>query len=484
MATPGTNVPLPVFTSAGFQVPTEAQILAGVIADMQVAFKGALNLDPNNSESLTTPQGQLAQSLTAIIGAVNSLFLQYVQMVDPAFTFGRMQDAIARIYFLTRQPSTQTTVQCSCVGLPGVIIPVGALAQDGANNLYSCDAGGVIGAGGNVTLPFACLTAGPIAVPVSMTVYQAINGWDGINVISGVLGSNQETPAQFESRRSAAAAANSRGWLPSIVGAVLAAPNVIDCFATENATNAPLTVGGVTLPANSLYVAVLGGVATDIAEAIWRKKAPGCSYYPGNETVTVYDTQSGYAPPYPAYSVTFEVPSDLPVVMQVSMANNSRVPSNALSLIQQAVIGAFAGQDGGGRQKIGATLFSSRFYAGIMSQWSGAQIVSVLVGSQNTPACVFTGSVAGTTLTVTAITSGALAVGQTIKDGSGLLGPGVQILSQLTGSPGSTGTYQLNQTQAASSELMQAILPTLYEIPTNINQVAAIVAADISLVLV
>jgi hypothetical protein len=483
MAVPSTNVPLPSFVTAGFNAPSEAQILAGVIEDFQSAFAGALNLDPANSESLTTPQGQLATSLTAILGAVNSLFLFYVSQVDPAFAMGRMQDGIARIYFITRELAKATIIQCQCVGLPGVAIPIGALVTDGADNTFSCDAGGEIGADGTAVLPFSCLIAGPVAVPVDVDIYQSVPGWDSVSVISGVIGANTETRSQFEGRRSQSVAINSRGWLPSIVGAVLAIPDVIDCFAIENATNAPETVGGISLPANSIYVAVTGGDAQAIAQAIWTRKAPGCSYYPGNTTVTVYDQNPDYVPPYPAYAVTFEIPADLPIVMLVTMANNVLVPSNAQNLVQQAVVAAFAGEDGGARQKIGGTVFASRFYAGIQALWAGAQIVSILVGSANADACEFTGSIAGSVLNVTAVASGVLAAGQTIKDAAGLIAPSTQIMSFGSGS-GGLGSYNLSISQTISSEAMLAINPTLYEVPVNINQIATIFATDVTLALI
>jgi hypothetical protein len=65
----------------------------------------------------------------------------------------------------------------------------------------------------------------------------------------------------------------------------------------------------------------------------------------------------------------------------------------------------------------------------------------------------FTGSIASTTLTVTAVSSGALALGQ-ILSGSGISASTV-IVGFLTGS-GGTGTYTLNNAQTIGSESMTA----------------------------
>jgi len=62
---------------------------------------------------------------------------------------------------------------------------------------------------------------------------------------------------------------------------------------------------------------------------------------------------------------------------------------------------------------------------------------------------VFTASIATTTMTVTAITSGPIYPGMVIT-GTGVTA-GTRIVSQLTGTDGSTGTYQVNVSQTVAS---------------------------------
>jgi len=269
-----TSVPGPTWGSNGFIVPSTPAILAGVIADIDAAFGGGLN------PALDTPQGQLATSLAAVIASTDATFLFYTNQVDPAYAQGRMQDAIARIYFLERNPSQPTVVQVLCSGLAGVVIPAGALALATDGNQYVCTEAGTIPVGGSITLTFACVVPGPIvcAAGTLNQIYQAIPGWDSVtNVSDGVVGSNVESRAAFEARRAATVAANSIGSLPSVLGAVYEVPDVIDVYVTENVSNAPQSIGGVVMNANSLYVAVVGGDANAVAKAIWSRKAPGCA---------------------------------------------------------------------------------------------------------------------------------------------------------------------------------------------------------------
>jgi len=252
---------------------------------------------------------------------------------------------------------------------------------------------------------------------------------------------------------------------------------VLDAYVTENATNSPVTKGGYTLAANSVYVAVFGGSAQAVAQAIWSRKAPGCSYN-GNTTEVVYDTNSGYSAPYPSYNVTFETPAALAILFAVNIANSAQVPSNAATLIQNAIMSAFAGGDGGARARIASTLYASRYYAPIAALGPWAQIISVLLGSDNAPSASFTGSIAGNVLTVSAVASGALAVGQTISDSTGDIVVGTTITALGTGT-GGTGTYTLSNSQTVASEAMKSAQAASNSVAVDIDQVPTISASDI-----
>lgn len=466
-----TNVPPVTFNPAtGYVAPTQAQVLAGVQADIQAAFGGGLN------PSLSTPQGQLASSLTAIIAEVNDAFVNLSNQTNPDFASGPLQDAIAQIYFLERNPSQPTVVQALCSGGSGIVIPAGAQAKAADGNIYTCTQGGTIPVGGSITLPFACSVPGPIPCPAGTLnqIYQAILGWDSItNPTDGVLGVNTETRAAFASRMAASVGANSIGSLPSVLGAVLGVAGVLDAYVTENPSASPTTIGGVTLAANSIYVAVSGGTQLAVATAIWSKKAPGCAYN-GNTTVAVQDSRTGYSPPFPTYNVTYEVPPSLPVLFAVNIANNAQVPSNAAALIQNAIIAAFAGADGGPRARIGSTIYASRFFAPIVALGSWVQIISLQIGSANTPAAVFAGSISGTTLTVTSVTSGTIAIGQTLSDPLGIIIPGTKITA------GSGSSWTVSNTTTLGASTITGAVPASNSQIVNINQAPTINANNIA----
>lgn len=376
-----TNVPSVVFTDAGLDVPQESAILAGVQADYNDAFGGGLN------PALDTPQGQLASSTSAVIASANATFAEFVNQVDPDTADGFMQDAIARIYFLDRSPGAPTSVLCDCVGNFGVVIPVGAQAQDTSGNIYLCTQAGTIGVGGVVTLAFANVEDGPIPCPANTLnkIYQAIPGWDTINnPANGVLGHLVETRAEFEFRRENSVALNAHGSKESIYAAVFNVPDVLDVYVTENVTNDPVDVGSTnyTLKPHSVYVAAVGGEAQAIGDAIYTKKDLGCDMN-GNTTVTVFD-QSGYSPPYPSYTITFEIPPPLPIFFDVQLAASPALPSNIEDLVKATIVSAFNGENTFGREntrvRIGSLILASKFYTPVNLIGPEVSILSILIG--------------------------------------------------------------------------------------------------------
>lgn len=472
-----TSVPSPVFSPTGFAVPAESAVLAGVQADMNAAFGG--NMNP----ALETPQGQWASSLAAIIADKNDKFLLLTQGVDPAIADGRMQDGIARIYFITRNPAQPTVVQALCTGLVGVKIPTGALAQAVDGNIYSCQFGGSIGQDGTVTLPFACTTTGPIPCPATSLneIYRSQSGWDTItNVSDGVLGNDTETRRQFELRRQASLSKNASGSVPAVQGAVLGVPNLLDAYTTDNSTTSSVILDGISIPPRALYVCVSGGDPQAVATAIWTKKMPGTPMA-GNTTQTVLDTNSGYSPPYPSYNITFQTARPQTFTFIVRITNSPQIPSDALTQIQNTILLAFAGADGGSRARIGSTVYASRYYSGVTLLGSWAEIISIKMGSTGTPKATFAASIVGTVMTVSAISFGVIGIGQTIV-ASGVP-DAVTVVSFGTGS-GGTGTYNISLPQTVSSEQMNTVLADLDIITVGIAHVPVLSAANINLVLV
>ena len=376
-----TNVPAITWVNGSPVLPAELDILSGVQEDINTAFGGGVN------PSLQTPQGQLAQSETALIGQKNNEIAYIANQVNPAFASGIWQDAIGYIYFITRIPGAGTVVQATCTGAVGTVIPAGAIAQDTSGYLYSSLAAATIPASGFVTIEFQNETQGPIACNIGAlsNIYTAIAGWDTItNTTAGALGNYVESRAAFEARRSASVAGNAVNSLQSIYGAVASLANVIGVLVVDNPSNSTVNYGSTSYPLapHSVCVSVAGGTSSAIAQAIWNKKPPGCNYN-GNTSVTVYD--NNYSTPVP-YTVTYLTPTSVPVYFNVNIKNSSLLPANITTLVQNAVIQTFNGLDGSGPAvSIGSTSYSGRYYANINAISPSVNVIEVYLGASASP---------------------------------------------------------------------------------------------------
>lgn len=373
------SVPALQITATGVVAPDAVTIRNGVLADENVAFGGDLDI-----VTPSTPQAFLADQLTANIRDSNAAIAYFVSQVDPATAEGRMQDAIARIYFLERNGATASVVQAQCVGQPGAILPAGSLAKDDAGNLWSSTGDATFPPGGMVTVQFACQVLGPITLGIGelTQIGQLVPGWDAItNLSPAVVGSEVESRANFEQRRQESVAINSKGTPAAIRAAVFDVPGVLDVFVYDNYTNAVLPYGVTNYPIapHSVYVAAIGGEAQAIAEAIWSRKDLGCDMN-GNTTVNVED-RDGYSYPYPVYPIKFQIPDALPIKFMVQIANNQGLPANIVELVKASIMATFTGANGAQRARMGGSVFASSYYGAVAAIAPSVLIIQIKVGT-------------------------------------------------------------------------------------------------------
>lgn len=367
------SVPNIQFTDSGLVLPQESDILDGCFTDINAAFGNQL------TTNLETPQGQLASTWSAIIADKNDTFAQFVALVDPATSSGIMQDAIAKLYFLERNPPLPTIVNVDCIGVVGTVIPANTQITDIDNNLYYAVDGGTIGIGGTVTLEFANFVNGAIPCSInSVKIYQSVAGLDRVeNLAAGTLGRDAETPQAFEYRRKLSVFQNANGSVGAIFSNVLAVANVSDAIVINNPRSTPLTYGATNyvLAPNSVYVGVVGGDDDLIGRAILEKLNLGCGMN-GSTTVVVPDTS--YSAPYPTYDIVFNRPTDTRLRIAVQIQNSALLPTGITQSVKDAVLAAFNGTNGQ-RARIGGAVLASNFYFAISSVGVNVFILSVLV---------------------------------------------------------------------------------------------------------
>lgn len=359
------HVPPIRFTPQGLQIPTETEVLNGVLADFNDAFGGGLNLN------LETPQGQLASSLAAVIADKNNVIAELVNQIHPEYAEGVMQDAIAQIYFLQRKPATDSAVVCEFVGLLGTQIPQGFIVQDAAGNQWALQQEIGIPIGGKVS--GTLIAAGQIEAPAHSVniIYQALVGLDRVdNPRPAVPGRAEESRAEFAERRRRSVAINAHGTPQAVYANVFALDGVRDVYVIDNPKGQNVQAGATnyTLKPHSIYVAAVGGDDTAVAEAVLRYAGSGCDFN-GNTEITVYD--HSYNDPKPAYQVAFMRPNELPVYFRIKIERGAFIGADAA--IKQAVINAFKG-------RIGANLYAIRYVAPVVKAVPNVHVLDVEIG--------------------------------------------------------------------------------------------------------
>lgn len=365
MTTLNTAVPDVTITESGLSVPDVADILSGRLTDMATALGGGA------SQSLSSPQGQIAQSDTEIIAQVYDKLLCLFNQVNPDYSTGRLQDGIGRIYFMNRISARGTVVTAKCIGKVGTVIPVGSSAQDENGYIYQSVDEATIDAGGYVYVQFTNTTTGPIPCATGSLnqIYRAVQGWDAvINESAGVVGVDVESRIAFETRRRESVARNARNMDGAVLSALLETSGVLDAYVWSNRTASTVNKGTTSFPVlpHSIYICVYGGADADVAKAIFSTYNPGANMN-GGTSVKVYDTEN-YSAPYPEYDMQWQKANPTRVYFKVRIDASLNPPSDITPKVKEMVTSVFNGEyDGIGKARIGATINAGKYYAPVIS---------------------------------------------------------------------------------------------------------------------
>ena len=325
----------------GFSVSETSEIREEVAQDWVNAFKETgrpdLNTDPE------TPQGQLIDSQTAAIHQKDTELAYLANQFNPKTVSSRWQDALAKIYFLSRKPAINSSATCTLTGSVGTTVTAGALVRSNYDStLWILNKDTVIGDKGTATAVFTCQTEGAIQAGAGTLtqIVTTVSGWDSVtNAQAAEVGQLAETQAAFETRRYQSVALNGRSTTAAVFARVADLKNVIATYVTDNKTNVNQTIDGYTLKPHSIYVAVIGGDNSDIAKAIYNSVSAGCDYN-GNTTVNVTDENTNAVE-----SVTFMRPSQMPLYIKVTIQNDGNLIDGYENIIKESVYNNLYGLD-------------------------------------------------------------------------------------------------------------------------------------------
>lgn len=350
--------------ATGFYADDTETVRAAVAADWVAAFHKDGQVDLNTDPE--TPAGQLIDSQTAAVTEKDTELLYLCSQFDPAKNEGIFQDAIAKIYFLSRKAATPSTATIAVRGLSGTVIPVNAQIMSSADDtIWQNVAAFTIGADGTGSGVFRCTSEGLISAAAGTLtrIMTVVAGWDtATNEHAAVVGTLEENRGQFELRRYASVALNSRGTAASVYARIMQLDDVIGCVVRENKTNQPKVIDGVTLSPHSVYVCVLGGNDGAIATAMYRTVSAGCDTN-GTTDYLVEDDTTGIKE-----MIHFQRPTDADITIRLKFPDAAGFSADDLAAIRQAVFNNFYGEDPTevdgsimARPLMGDTIYAPRF---------------------------------------------------------------------------------------------------------------------------
>lgn len=326
-------------SSKGFTVSEVEDIRSEVASQWKEAFKEdntpELNTEPE------TPAGQLIDSQTAAISQKDAEIAFLANQFNPLTASGKFQDALGKIYFLTRHAAVNSTCVCTCKGRENTFIPKGSLIQSEVTGIkWELMNNVTIKSNGSVDAQFKCSETGPVEAGADTltNIVTTVAGWDSVtNNASASVGSYEESQSEFETRRYNSVALNSRGTNGAIYSRISQCDGVLSCYIDSNRTNVIKKVDGYSIKPHSVFIAVIGGNDQDIARAIYETVSAGCDYN-GNTSVKVKDEYTGATE-----DVTFLRPEKLQIYIKVLLKDKETLPNQYETLIKDAIYNNFYG---------------------------------------------------------------------------------------------------------------------------------------------
>lgn len=333
----------------------------------QFTTVGAISLSASNASGITVSVVTLANSTVYTISYSNTTSTNVITYTsDGTATYDEILNGLRTVIIGAHPSLTATVVGTGITGT--LVINRNDIFQ--TVNFTTSDNLGItkVRAIGEVV----STVAGVIVQPANTidTILTPMLGWDSVNnPVAATPGEERETDEELRLRFRNGKFDRATNTLDSIYSALINLDNVSEVTIYENDTS---VVDGNGVPAHSFLPIVVGGLSTDIANAIWENKPIGILSY-GNTTVVINDIQ-GFA-----HNVSFSRPNAVVIYISIDITTDVNFPANGNDAIKSAIIQYFADNLGTGDDVI-----YSRLYTPINSI-PGHEVVSLKIGTSPAP---------------------------------------------------------------------------------------------------
>lgn len=313
----------------GVIIPDTADLRSEVEGEFREAFGSDLDVSPE------TPQGVLITAETLARDRVVRNNAALANQINPNLAGGVFLDAIWALTGGQRVAATPSLVRGAILtGVPGTIVPEGALASVGAAGAQFRLLSAVVLTGGSGVGNFQSVDLGAITAPANSlsNIVTGVLGWETVtNPSAAEVGQDQESDLASRIRRRQTLAAQGITLPEAIMSGVYMVEGVKSAVFRENVTASPITIEGVTLGPHSIFVCVDGGTDQAVAQVLLRKKSIGAGWN-GNTTVEITEPFSGQV-----YEVLFSRPEAVPILVRVTVSGGAGY-ADVPGLVRKAMV--------------------------------------------------------------------------------------------------------------------------------------------------
>ncbi len=310
----------PNIDASGLHIPTYAERMEGLIASYRSIFGEDVYVGEDSQDY------QMMSVFARSLDDMTSVVVDSYNARNPNYATGNSLDILARLIGISRNRATYSAVYLTLTGSAGVVIAAGSRVIDSENGyLWALEESVTLDENGEATNCRAiCETAGAITVSTaaSWDIYMPQIGWESVTAEGeGTGGEEAESDAAFRIRINRMFSRESMAMKDTMMNALLEVDGLVSAILRENSTD---TTDAVGIPSHSIAVVTYGtALDADIADVIFRKKAPGIGTY-GTTSVSVRDSYDN------PYTINFSHATVKTVSVRITMTARGEFDENSV----------------------------------------------------------------------------------------------------------------------------------------------------------
>lgn len=294
---------------------------------------------------------------------------------------GTSLDKLALFGAITRRPAQSAIVTLSISGDNAVVVPVGFTAQT-AQEIRFSTINEVTIEGGSATVQAVCEFPGVQGNVPSGAVNEIFTPIAGIESVTNPDdargGSSQESDSELRTRYIDSIQLGQGSTRSAVFAELSNIASVDRAYVYENSTN---TEDGDGRPAHSIECIVLGGEASEIANAIYRRKPAGIETF-GEQSHSILDANGDL------HVIRFNRPTEVDVWVKYFLTVNQAWNSGQIAALKDLAVREIGGQTSDlvyrNGLNMGDDVLTWRLVA-VAGGLSGIEAITVLVGFDDDP---------------------------------------------------------------------------------------------------